>query len=119
MVARAAAQAAGHEERESKCFHGSGDAVASGVGEAEGAGGAVVLSGVNEAGGGSDSSASGGGSGATSDGDVCIIDGASLELRLFSDSLFGGGRTEPFGFFAVAAVTDAGWSAASPTFARN
>ncbi len=117
-VAGTAAQSGGEHERDDKRLHYSGDAVASGVGEAAGGDGrfgAVVLSGVNEAGGGSDSSYSGGGSGATSPGEVCIREDEPPEEP--------GGPAAAvvvaLGFFAVAAVSSAGCSAPSPTFARN
>ena len=120
--AAAKANADGSDEQRGKCFHYSGEAVASGVGEGlEGTSGAVVLSGASEAGGGRDSSSSGGGNGATSSGEVRIIEGEPLlEPRpapapaLVVAAVF----VEPFGFCAVAAVRAADCKA-SPYFARN
>src|SRR5450755_663668 len=75
VITCAAAQAKRRQQDRDEVFH-SGEAVASGVGEGVGTGGrsgAVVVSGFKEVGGGSDSSVSGGGSGATSPGDVRMI----------------------------------------------
>ena len=99
---------------ERRFFHCSGVAAASGVADGAGVGrvsvvddgGAVVVSGRSEAGGGNDMSVSGGGSGASF--------GISASER-------GPGAVSIFLFFllAAAAVTAGGCSAASPSLARS
>ena len=106
-ISGAAAEQRDHQDQRRKCFHSSGVAVASGVGEGSAAGtaGASVVVGVSEAGGGSDSSASGGGRRR----DI-VGRGAHHGSFAFTFALFRS-RLRSLGFFAVAAVTAGGLQA--------
>jgi hypothetical protein len=122
LIAKAPAKNDGNGYREER-FHGAGEATASGEAdvsgdgdvaelvpdEAGGGGGAVVVSGASEAGGGSERSVSAEGKGAWSFAEPGVA-GPRLAIRS-PDAL-------PF-FLEGPAVERAGWSAASPTFARN
>ena len=114
LVTSASLQEQREQEKSERFFHygvaaysgeGCGEAEGAGVDSLDEGGGAVVVSGKSEAGGGNEASTSEGGNGASS----FEEGGGPLSCR----------RGFTFFLFAAAAVTAGGWSLSSPTFARS